>query len=84
MMNWIFVAVLGAGAVAALQRFLRIAGIGAAYKAKALCSALFVSGLDLDPNSADEVSAGAYRMMRLFPARVDRDATTSSCSKVAV
>ena len=39
------------------RRFLRIAGIGAAYKAKALCSALFVSKLDVDPDRAPEVSA---------------------------
>ncbi|MFI5349827.1 MAG: hypothetical protein ACHQ2Z_09805 [Elusimicrobiota bacterium] len=61
-----------AAAAAAIHRFLRIAGVGAAYKAKALCSALFVTGLDLDADRADEVSAEAYRVMRLFPARVDR------------
>ncbi|MDE2140780.1 MAG: serine hydrolase [Elusimicrobia bacterium] len=66
--------------VAAFRRFLRVAGVGAAYKAKALCSALFVSGLELDPNTADEVSAGAYRLMRLFPARVDRDAKSVTAS----
>jgi CubicO group peptidase (beta-lactamase class C family) len=66
--------------LAVLRRFLRVAGVGAAYKAKALCSALFVSGLDLDPNRADEVSADAYRLMRLFPARVDREAKTVTAS----
>ena len=66
--------------VAAFVRFLRIAGVGSAYKAKALCSALFVSDLDLDPNRADEVSAGAYRIMRLFPVRVDRAAKTVTAS----
>lgn len=69
-----------AGAAAVIQRFLRVAGIGAAYKAKALCSALFVSGLDLDPEGADEVSADAYRLMRLFRARVDREKKTVSAS----
>jgi len=67
-------------AVAAIRRFLRIAGVGAAYKAKAACSALFVSGLDLDPNRADEVSADAYRIMRLFSASVDRETKTVAAS----
>jgi hypothetical protein len=72
---------LAAGAAAtAVRRLLRVAAIGAAYKAKALCSALFVSGLDLDPERADEISAGPYRLMRLFPARVDREAKTVTVS----
>jgi len=71
-------AVLAAAAL--IFRFLRVAGVGAAYKAKALCSAIFVSGLDLDPNAADEVSADAYRLMRLFPARVDREKKTVTAS----
>jgi CubicO group peptidase (beta-lactamase class C family) len=79
-MKYIFFAVIGVAAVAAFHRFLRIAGVGAAYKAKALCSALFVSGLELDLNSADEVSAGAYMLMRLFPARVDRSARSVTAS----
>jgi CubicO group peptidase (beta-lactamase class C family) len=58
----------------------KIFGVGAAYKAKALCSALFVSGLPLDPDRADEVSAEAYRLMRLFPARVDRENKTVTAS----
>jgi CubicO group peptidase (beta-lactamase class C family) len=65
---------------AAIRHFLRVAGVGAAYKAKALCSALFVSGLELDPNRADEVSSDAYRLMRLFPAEVDREAKTVTAS----
>ncbi|HEX4046386.1 MAG TPA: serine hydrolase, partial [Elusimicrobiota bacterium] len=69
-----------AAAAALIRRFLRVAGVGAAYKAKALCSALFVSGLDLDPERADEVSADAYRIMRLFRARVDREAKSVSAS----
>jgi hypothetical protein len=77
----ILLALLSAAAAAALiQRFLRVAAIGAAYKAKALCSALFVSGLDLDPERADEVSADAYRIMRLFRARVDRETKTVTAS----
>lgn len=64
-----------------LRRLLRIAGVGAAYKAKALCSALFVSGLDIpDLDAADEVSAEAYRIMRLFGARADREAKSVTAS----
>ena len=75
-----FCLVAAAAALAAVRHFLRIAGVGAAYKAKALCSALFVSGLDLDPNRADEVSSDAYRVMRLFRASVDRGAKTVTAS----
>jgi CubicO group peptidase (beta-lactamase class C family) len=73
-------ALAAAAAFAAVRHFLRVAGVGAAYKAKALCSAIFVSGLDLDPNRADEVSSEAYALMRLFHARVDREAKTVSAS----
>jgi CubicO group peptidase (beta-lactamase class C family) len=79
-MNILIAALIGAGLVGAAARFLRIAGVGAAYKAKALCSALFVSGLELDPETAPEVSADAYRLMRLFRARVDRDSKTVTAS----
>lgn len=67
----VFVAslVLGWGA----WRLWRIAAVGAAYKAKILCSALFVSGLDVDPQRADEVSAEAYRILRPLRVRVDRE-----------
>ena len=76
----IFLSLAALAAAAAVIRFLRVAGVGSAYKAKALCSALFVSGLDLDPERADEVSAGAYRVMRLFRARVDRERKTVTAS----
>jgi len=73
------VAVAGLAAFV-IRRMMRVAAVGAAYKAKALCSALFVSGLDLDPENADEISADAYRLMRLFRARVDRERKTVSAS----
>jgi hypothetical protein len=75
-----YCAAAAAFVIAAIRHFLRVAGVGAAYKAKTLCSALFVSGLDLDPNRADEVSSDAYRLMRLFPARADRDSKTVTAS----
>lgn len=64
----------------ALPRLKRVVSVGCSYKAKALASALFVSGLDLEPDSAPEVSAEAYRLMRLFGARVDREKKTVTVS----
>lgn len=57
----------------AAARLRDLLAVGAAYKAKVLCSALFVSGLDLDVERAAEVAAEAYRALRLFRARVDRE-----------
>lgn len=57
-----------------------IAATGAAYKAKVLASGIFVSGFDLDPDSAPEANAEAYAILRLFRARVDRSAGTVTAS----
>jgi len=77
----VFLLVLAAWLRQALLWLRGAASVGAAYKAKALCSALFVSGLELDVEKADEVAAEAYRAMRLFPARVDRGAKTVTVSR---
>lgn len=74
---------LVAAAVAAawgFPRLRRVASVGCSYKAKALASAYFVSGLDPDPESAPEIADEAYRLMRLFRARVDRDKKTVTVS----
>lgn len=63
-----------------IPRLRRVASVGCSYKAKALASALFVSGLDTDPERAPEIADEAYRLMRLFRARVDRDKKTVSVS----
>ena len=42
------------------------------YKAKVLCSALFVCGRELDCERAPEISEDSYRLLRLFRATVDR------------
>lgn len=55
------------------HRIRRILEVGAAYKAKVLCSALFGSRLDLDPATAPEVNAEAYWLMRPFRVAVDRE-----------
>ncbi|MCX5790523.1 MAG: serine hydrolase [Elusimicrobia bacterium] len=75
-----FAAVLVVAAEVA-GRLWRTLGVGSAYKAKILCSAIFVSGRDIDPDRADEVSAEAYRTLRFFRARVDRERkrVTASC-----
>jgi CubicO group peptidase (beta-lactamase class C family) len=78
-------ALLALAALAAAYARLRlVARVGSGYKAKALCSALFVSGLDPDPDRAPEISAEAYRIMRLFPARVDRAAKTVSAGRTGL
>ncbi|MBI4423347.1 MAG: serine hydrolase [Elusimicrobia bacterium] len=80
-MGWLAASLIAAGAAGwGAWRLWRIAAVGAAYKAKVLCSAAFVSGLEPDPASADEVSSEAYRILRLFRARVDRDAKTVTSS----
>ncbi|MBI4061508.1 MAG: serine hydrolase [Elusimicrobia bacterium] len=67
-------------AVWGFRRLRRVAAIACAYKAKVLASALFVSGLEIDPQSAPEISGEAYRLMRLFRARVDRERKTATVS----
>jgi len=64
----------------ALPRLQRLAAVGSSYKAKALASAYFVSGLNPDPERAPEISAEAYTLMRLFQAKVDRDAKSVTVS----
>jgi CubicO group peptidase (beta-lactamase class C family) len=59
---------------------MRVVAVAAAYKAKVLCSALFVSGLDLEPDTADEVNADAYWPMRYFKARTDPEKKSVSVS----
>ncbi|HXT01875.1 MAG TPA: serine hydrolase [Elusimicrobiota bacterium] len=81
MLPALFGVVVLAAVAAGVRRFLRVAAVGAAYKTKALCSALFVSGLEFDDTDrAPEVSAEAYRLMSLFPARVDREKKTVTAS----
>ena len=80
-MTLIVLAVL-ATAVAAwgLLYFLHVAPVAAGYKAKILCSAMFVSGRDIDLQSAADISADSYRILRLFRPRVDHDRRTVTCS----
>ena len=68
-------AVLAAAAWAFL-RLRRIAVVGAAYKAKVLCSIVFGTGRSVDPRTLEEVSADSYRPLQLFRSRVDREART--------
>src|SRR5260370_4431128 len=72
----VFVAALGR----ALHYWTRLAPVAAGYKAKVLCSAIFVSRRDIDPRFAPDISADSYRMLRFFGARVDHDMRTVTCS----
>lgn len=71
--------VAAALAAEAVRRAARLFSVGAGYKAKTLCSAIFVGGRAIDGKS-DEVSAEAYWPMRLFRARIDRSRGAVSAS----
>jgi CubicO group peptidase (beta-lactamase class C family) len=62
------------------SRLRRVAAIGAAYKAKVLCSVVFGSRRTVDPATLEEVSADSYRLMRLFRFRVDQSAHSVTAS----
>ncbi len=47
--------------------------VGAGYKAKALCTAVFGSGRSLDPQRAPQIHDDSYWLLRPFTARVVRD-----------
>lgn len=53
-----------------------MAAVGAAYKAKVLCSVVFGSGRTVEARALDEVSADSYWLLRLFRSSVDREAHT--------
>jgi CubicO group peptidase (beta-lactamase class C family) len=57
-----------------------IADVACGYKAKVLCTAIFASGRDLDPQTADEIAADGYWLLRPFRARVDRAAGSVTAS----
>lgn len=76
-----FLLIVLAGAVVWLFSHLpRVAAIGAAYKAKVLCSVVFGTGRTVDPDALEEVSADSYRLMRLFRCRVDSEARAVTVS----
>jgi CubicO group peptidase (beta-lactamase class C family) len=80
MLLWgaLFAAAVGLGWV--LGRLWRIAAVGSAYRSKVLCSIVFETGRSVDPQRVDDVSADAYRLMRLFRSRVDPVARTVTTS----
>ncbi|MBI5883695.1 MAG: serine hydrolase [Elusimicrobia bacterium] len=84
--SWLLVAaILAAGLVAwASRRFLRIAAVGAAYKAKVLCSGLFVSERTLGSILSEDVSADSYRILRLFRPGVDLERRRVTCSFLGI
>ena len=58
--------------------------VGAGYKAKALCTALFGGGRDLDPQRAPQIHDDSYWLLRPFTARVERDAQRVTVSLFGV
>src|SRR4051794_10120966 len=68
-------------AIAWLSLRLRIvADVACGYKAKVLCTAIFASGRDLDPETADEIRADSYWLLRPFRAEVDPAGGTVTAS----
>lgn len=64
----------GALAVIWVGRTLRVVvSVGAGYKAKVLCTALFGSRRAADPHRDDQISAESYRILRAFRVTVDRE-----------
>ena len=70
---WALLVALAGGGAWGLIRLRRIVAVGAAYKAKVLCSIVFGTGRTVDPNRAPEVAADSYFLMRLFRVRIDPD-----------
>lgn len=58
--------------------------VGAGYKAKALCTAVFGSGRALDPQRAAQVHDDSYWILRPFTARIDRDGRLVTASLVGL
>lgn len=54
--------------------------VGAGYKAKVLCTALFGSQRDVDPVRWDQIRADSYWILRPFRVEVDRSARTVTAS----
>jgi CubicO group peptidase (beta-lactamase class C family) len=64
-------AAAGAAAIWAIPRLRRVAAIGAAYKAKVLCSIVFGTGRSVAPGTPEEVSADSYWLMRPIRAHIN-------------
>ena len=82
---WVLLALgLAGGAAWGAVRLWRIVAIGAAYKAKVLSMTIFGAGREVDPQSAPEVSADSYWLLRLFQVRIDRAQQTVTASLVGL
>ena len=79
-------AVVGAGLLAwALWQLRVYFPIGAGYKAKVLCTALFGSRREVDPDRWEQINADSYWILRPFRVRVDplERSVTASCAGFA-
>ncbi|OIO08267.1 MAG: hypothetical protein AUJ52_08585 [Elusimicrobia bacterium CG1_02_63_36] len=73
-------AVLLLAAVAATAYALRIAPVGSGYKAKVVCSAVFVCGRDPEEVARLDVSADSYAILRPFRVSVDHERRSVTAS----
>jgi CubicO group peptidase (beta-lactamase class C family) len=71
---------LACGLFYAVRYFIRLAPIAAGFKAKVLCSAVFVSGRTIDPRSTPDTSEDNYRPLRFCGTKIDVQRRTVTCS----
>ena len=74
---WILVVILAAWGVLQLRTYPRV---GAAYRAKVLCTGLFGSGRELEGRLWSQVTEDSYWLLRPFRVMIDRDARTVTAS----
>jgi CubicO group peptidase (beta-lactamase class C family) len=64
--------------VYAKREYIQQLPIGSAFKAKALCAGVFISGLD--PETVAREDVGFNPLFKLFKAKIDREARSVTCS----
>jgi hypothetical protein len=76
-----WIALLAGGALIWALRQLRVvASVGAAYRAKILCTAIFASRRQMELQAADEIAADSYWILRPFRARLDLESHSVTAS----
>src|SRR6202158_3587462 len=84
MTSIVLAVVLAAALGRAAHYLVRLAPVAAGYKAKVLCSAIFVSRRDIDPRFAPDIAADSYRLLRFCRARGGDAMRTVTCSWVGL
>ncbi len=78
-------AVVAIGGVGwALFKLRAVVDVACGYKSKVLCTGIFGSGREMDAQSAEEVAADSYWMLRPFRATVDRASASVTTSLAGV